>query len=155
MSLNINQFQQQPVLGDVDLQIAQSLTITGQLSANQATALVAGTPVKLDSAITSGRYPQFVAAGATDLAFGYIKRTVQAATFSSGDKIEVVGAFPPVMWLSAASTMAPGIPVQSNASDATIVEAVTSGKVRGILLDPAVTGQLVRVLLADPLALAS
>lgn len=156
MALNINQFDQQPVVGDLDLQIAASGTLTGQLSANQATALVAGSPVKLDAAITStGGFPQFVAAAAGDLAFGYIKRTVQSARFATGDKIEVVGAYGPVMWLLANSTMAAGIPVQTNASDPTIVEAVSSGKVRGILLDPGSAGVLVRVILAAPLALAS
>lgn len=153
--ININSFAPTPVLGDLDLQIAESMTISGIISANQATALVAGTPVKLDSAITSGYVPQFIAAAATDLAIGYIKRTVQAASFSALDKVEIIGAFGPVMWLQAASTMAPGIPVQANSSDATIVEVVGAGKVRGILLDPAVSGQLVRVIISAPLALAS
>ncbi len=155
MTININQFAPTPVLGDLDLQIAESSTISGILSANQATALVAGTPVIFDAAITSGYLPQFKAAAQSDLAFGYLKRTVQSASFSTLDKVEVVGLFGPVMWLSALSTMAPGIPVQSNTSDATVVEAVSGGKVRGILIDPAVTGQLVRVMIAAPLALAS
>lgn len=153
--ININQFAPTPVLGDLDLQIAASGTISGQLSTNQGSSLVAGTPVKFDTAITEGSLPQFIAAAATDLAFGYIKRTVQAATFAALAKIEVVGAFGPVMWLTANSTMARGIPVQSNASDATIVEAVSSGKVRGILLDPGAAGRLVRVMLSAPLALAA
>lgn len=155
MTININQFAPTPVLGDLDLQIAESKTISGMLSANQATSLVAGSPVIFDSAITSGYLPQFKAAAASDLAFGYLKRTVQAATFATLDKVEVVGHYGPVMWLNALSTMAPGIPVQSNAGDATVVEVVTSGKVRGILIDPAVTGQLVRVMIAAPIALAS
>ena len=155
MTININSFAPTPVLGDLDLTIMETGTISGMLSVNQATALVAGTPVKFDSAITSGYFPQFIAAAQGDIAIGYIKRTVQAASFAAGDKIEVVGTFGPVMWLNANSTMAPGIPVQQNTSDATIVEAVSGQKTRGILLDPAVAGQLVRVILTSPLAINS
>jgi len=154
-TININEFQPTPVLADLDLQIAQSNTLTGILSVNQATALVAGSSVVLDPAIASGYTPQFIAAAATDLAIGYIKRTVQAASFSAGDKVEIVGDFGPIMWFNANSTMGPGIPVQQNASDPTIVEAVSAGKTRGILLDPASAGQLVRVILTVPVAIAS
>lgn len=154
-TININAFAPTPVLGDLDLSIQQSSTLSGILSVNQATALVAGTPVKLDPAITSGSLPQFIAAAASDVAFGYIKRTVQAATFAMGAIVEIVGDFGPVMFLNANSTMAPGIPVQSNSADATIVEAVSSGKQRGILIDPAVAGQLVRVMILDPVGAAS
>ena len=154
-TININAFQPQPVVGDPDLQIMLTGVISGILSANQATSLVAGTPVKLDSAITSGNIPQFVAAAQGDLAFGYLKRTVQAATFATGAPVEVIGNFGPVLWLNANSTMAPGISVQQNSSDPTIVEAVSGGKTRGILLDPATAGILVRVILTAPLAIAS
>ncbi len=152
MVLNINQFAPTPVVGDLDLSIAECRTISGILSANQATALVAGASVKFDSAITAGSVPQFVAAATTDLAFGALKRTVQAATFATGDKVEVVGDFGPVMYFLANSTMAAGIAVQKNASDSTIVEAVSAGKNFGILLDPAVAGQIVRVMITAPAA---
>lgn len=152
--LNINQQQQTPVEGDLDLQIAQSQTITGLLSTNQATALVAGSAVKFDSAITTGTVPQFVAAADSEVAIGYIKRTVQAASFSAGDKIEVVGCFGPCMWLTAVGTIAMGATVEDTATPGS-VQTKSSNKGRGLAIGPAVDGQLVRIMIADPLALAS
>lgn len=153
MVLNINQFQQSPVQGDPDLQIAQSFTITGILSANQASALVAGQPVKLDSAITSGQLPQFVAAAAADRAFGFIKRTAKQSTFATGDKVEVMSLFGPVMWLKAVGSVACGALLEST-SDGLGVQTKASGALRGIALDPAADGALLRVLITDVSSIA-
>jgi hypothetical protein len=147
--LNQNQQEQTPVLGDIDLGIMMSGTISGILSVNQATALVAGAPVKFDTTITTGRLPQFVAAAQTDKAIGIIKRTLQAATFNAGDKIEVVGDFGPVMWLEATGTIACGAQVESDTTDA-FVETLASGSQRGIAIDPASDGQLLRVMISNP-----
>jgi hypothetical protein len=153
-NLNINQQQQTPVEGDLDLQIALSLTLTGILSANQGSALVAGSAVKYDTAITTGKVPQFIAAADTDVAFGYIKRTVQSATFNAGDKIEVVGAFGPCIWLTAIGSIAGGAAVEDTATPGS-VQTHASNKIRGIAIDPAADGQLLRVMITDPLATAS
>lgn len=154
-TININQTEPTPVQGDLDLSIAQSSTISGQVSANQATALVGGQPVKLDSANTTLAFPQFVAAGQTDVAIGYVKRTVQANSFPTGSDIEVVGDFGPVMWLTAAAAITPGQLLEDATGDLT-VQPVTSNKVRGIALDPASgSGVLLRVIITDPVTAAS
>ncbi len=152
-TININQFAQTPVQGDPDLQIASSFTITGILSANQASALNAGTPVKLDSAITSGQLPQFVAAAQGDRAFGFIKRTVKQSVFATGDKVEVMSLFGPVMWLTASGSIACGALLESDSTGA-FVETKSSGALRGIAIDPAADGQLLRVLITDVSSIA-
>lgn len=148
-NLNINQFQQIPVEGDLDLQIASSQTISGIVSANQATALTAGMAVKLDSAITSGNVPQFVAAGQDDVAIGYVKRTVQASSFSAADKVEITGNFGPVMWMTAAGSIACGAYVEQDSTGA-LIQTYTSHSKRGLMLDPVSTGQLGRVIIMSP-----
>lgn len=148
MSININQFAQTPVQGDADLQIASSFTISGILSAAQVTSLNAGTPVKLDSTVTTGQLPQFVAAGASDRAFGFIKRTAKQSVFATGDKIEVMSLFGPVMWLTAEGSIACGALVESTA-DGAAVQTKASGALRGIAIDPATSGQLLRILITD------
>lgn len=153
-TININQTAQTPVEGDLDLQIAQSQTITGLLSVNQATALAAGSFVKFDATITTGGIPQFVAAAQGDIAVGVIKRTLQASSFSTGDVVEIVGAFGPVMYLTAAGSIACGAKVESDSTGA-FVETLSSGKARGIAIDPVADGQLTRIIIAEPLALAS
>ncbi len=155
-TININQTEPLPVQGDLDLSIAQSQTISGQVSANQATALVGGQPVVLDSANTTLSFPQFKAAGQTDVAIGFVKRTVQANSFPTGADIEVVGDFGPVMWLTAANTIAPGGLVEDASGDLT-VQAYTSAsnKVRGIALDPGIATGVFRVIITDPVAAAS
>lgn len=153
-TLNINQQQQTPIEGDLDLQIAESQTITGILSTNQGSSLAAGAAVKFDTAITAGSVPQFIAAADTDVAFGYIKRTVQASTFAAGDKIEVVGAYGPCMWLTANGTIAMGAAVEDTSTPGT-VQTKASNKQRGIAIQPATNGQLLRVMILDPVAAAS
>lgn len=150
-TLNTNQFRQVPILGDLDLQIARSGVISGKVSPNQATALAAGTPVKLDSAITSGNVPMFVAAAQNDLAIGFVKRTLQSFSFNTGDVIEVVSFFGPVMWLLPNTTIAPGTQVE-NSSDGTTVQPFTSHSVRGIQLDPGVVNVLARVIITNAAA---
>jgi hypothetical protein len=151
--ININQFAQTPIQGDADLQIASSFTITGILSATQVSSLNAGTPVKLDATVTSGQLPQFVAAAAGDRAFGFIKRTAKQSVFATGDKVEVMSLFGPVMWLTASGSIACGALVEST-SDGSAVQTKASGALRGIMLDPVADGQLGRVLITDVSSIA-
>lgn len=149
--INPNAFQQQQVAGDLDLNVAMTGVISGLLSQNQATPLVCGTPLKFDSSITTGRLPQFVAAAQSDLAVGYLKRTMRQSTYAPGDVIEVTMEMLPVMWLTAQGTIAPGAQVESG-TDPTTVQTRTSNSCRGFAIDPATSGQLVRVALTTAIA---
>ena len=148
-NLNINQFQQVTVRGDLDLQISKSGVITGQIASGQATALHGGDFIKLDTSNT-GPVPQFLAAGVDDAAFGTIKRNVKQDTFSAGDYTEVAGPYGPVMWLVAGATIAPQAFVEDN-GDGTVVTK-NSHSSRGIALDPGTTGNLLRIVLTNPLS---
>jgi hypothetical protein len=153
MSININSFGQSPIQGDPDLQIALSHTVTGLISAAQVTGLNAGTPVKLDATVTAGNLPQFVAAAASDRAFGFIKRTAKQSVFNTGDKVEVMSLFGPVMWLTAKGTIACGALVENDSTGA-FVQTKASGALRGIMLDPVTDGQLGRVIITDVSSIA-
>lgn len=147
-NLNINQFQQVTVRGDLDLQISKSGVITGQISTNQATALNGGDFVKLDSANT-GPIPQFVAAAVGDTGVGAIKRNVKTDSYSAGDYVEVAGGFGPVMWLVAAATIAPGAAVEDAGSGK--VQTKSAQAQKGIALDPGTTDGLLRIILTSPI----
>jgi hypothetical protein len=147
-NLNINQFQQVAVRGDIDLNINDSGVITGQVSANQATPLVGGTFVKLDSANT-GPIPQFVAAAVGDAnIIGVIKRNVKSDSFATGQYVEILSNLGPVMYLVAGATVASGAQVQDN-GDGTVVTK-SANAARGIALDPGTTGNLFRVIITQP-----
>ncbi len=154
-NLFTNQTQQTPVVGDLDLSVLQTGALSGVISANQATALKAGSAVKIDTAITAGSIPQFVAALYTDVAaIGFLRRTSKSALFSLGDDCEVVIQPAPIMWLLASGTITPGAAVQ-NYTDSFGVVALSGGKQRGYNLQYAVSGQLTRVLLSLPYAVVS
>lgn len=146
-TLNINQFAQLPVRGEQDLNIARSGIIAGQVSANQATAMTAGTAVILDPAITVQGLPQFKAAANADLAFGYLLLDPKRATVSAPDVMQVAcRSTGPVIWLVAAGTIPPGSQVEQVLVGGD-VQVLAAGKFRGLALDYATVGQLVRILL--------
>jgi hypothetical protein len=151
--LNLNQFSQVPVKGQLDLQISKSGVISGVVDASQATALVAGQPVKLYASNT-GAEVKFVAAAETDVAIGHVVLNVKKASPEAGDAIEVAGNFGPVMWLEAGETITPGERVENDDADDTI-QAVSGGKCRGIAIDYATSGNLTRVILCTPVTAAS
>jgi hypothetical protein len=153
MDLNLNQFAQVPILGQLDLQISKSGVISGTVDASQATALVAGQPVKLYGSNTSSA-PTFVAAGDTDVAIGHVVFDKKKASPEAGDVISVAGNFGPVMFLEAGETITPGVRVQNQDTDNTVM-LVTDGKVRGIALDYGTVGTLIRVILLTPVTAAS
>jgi hypothetical protein len=154
VTLNPNQFAQTAMQGDIDLGIMQTGAISGRISPNQATPLLAGTPVKLDTAVTSGKLPMFIAAAVGDVAFGYLKRTLKQSIFALGDDCEVICNPAPVMWLTAKNTVAMGASVESG-TDPLTVQTTSAQKARGIALEPATDGQLVRVYLLAPFAIGA
>lgn len=147
-NLNINQFAQVAVRGQLDLKISLSGIITGIISANQATALAAGDAVVLDSAITVAGTPQFKAAGNADVADGYMIFDPKSSSVSSPNAIQVALRFQgPVMWLLAAATVRPGYFVEQATGGGYDVQELAAGKLRGLALDYGTVGQLIRVIL--------
>ena len=72
-TININQFSQVAIRGELDQQISHSGVIQGLVSAaNTTTAITPGDAVDLDSAVTVAGTPQFITAVNTDSNFGYM-----------------------------------------------------------------------------------
>lgn len=158
ISLFTNQFGQQVAVGDIDLGIMQAGSLAGILSPNQSSpgvTVAAGAPAKIDTAITTGYVVNFLQAGVNDLAIGFFKRVAAEATFGLLDQVEVALFGGPVMWLLANATITPGATVYNDSTGAFV--NVTSGgaKARGIALDYATTGNVLRVLITNPVAIAS
>lgn len=156
-TLFTNQFNQQVAVGDVDLGIMQTGALAGILSPNQSTpglTVVAGAPAKFDTTITSGYVPNFLQAGITDVAIGLFKRTSMVGTFGLLDVVEVALFAGPVVWLLAAATITPGLTVYQDANNA-VVGTGGGAKSRGIALDYAVSGQVLRVLLVSAVGISA
>lgn len=148
-TLNINQFAQTAVLGQLDQQIARSGVIQGMVSAaNTTTPIVAGDAVDLDPAVTVVGAPQFITALNTDSAFGYMAYDVKADSVLTPGFIQVASFYNgPVMWLLAGGTIAPGAFVEQSTAGTVVTFGTSTSKVRGIALDPGATGALLRVIL--------
>ncbi len=146
--LNPNAFDQTGVIrGFIDWSIQKSGVLSAMVSANQATALKPGDPVKLDSAAT-GNTPQFVAAAASDAKAFYVTASENKSSFVAGDIIEVAGHFGPIMWMLAEATIAMGATVEQNANGN--VQTLNTGKPRGMALLNGTTGNAVPVLILVP-----
>ena len=150
-NLNINQFAQVAIRGQLDLQISASGVLQGPVSAaNTTTAITAGTAVDLDPAVTVVGAPQFITALYSDSAFGYMAYDVKTSSALTPTYIQVATGYRgPVMWLSAGGTINPGQFVEqaNSASVDVVVYGTSSSKIRGIALDPGATGNLMRVIL--------
>ena len=150
-TLNINQFAQVAVRGQLDQQIARSGVIQGQVSAaNTTTPTKPGDAVDLDPAVTIVGAPQFTTALYTDVSFGYAVYDVKSSSVLTPGVIQVAMRWVgPTIWLVAAGTIAPGALVEQAASGGDVVTfGTSSSKVRGVALDPGTVGQLLRVVLA-------
>ncbi len=150
MTLNINQFEQAAVLGQLDQQISRSGVVQGIVSAAQTTTpLTAGMAVNLDPANTIVGIPQFTKALLTDVSFGFMIYDPKAASVLTPNAVQVAMRWTgPTMWLLAGGTIAPGALVESTSADGTVVTfGTSSSKIRGLALDPGTTGALLRVIL--------
>ena len=145
--LNLNQREQVPVAGQLDLQISRSGIISGVIDASQSTDVVAGQSAKLYASNT-GAEVKFVAAAAGDVALGLFVRDIKKSTMAAGDAVQVAGNFGPVMWMEAAETVTPGERVEVSVGGT--VQAASGGKCRGIVIDYATVGLLTRVMILTP-----
>lgn len=152
-NLNINQFNQVPIRGQLDLQISKSGVISGQVSVNETNVLLAGCKLKLDDANT-GPMPQFLLADDDEAAIGNLVFDVKKASPVAGDAIEVAFFGGPVMWMTAAAAIVPGALVENAASTAASkVQTKASNKQSGVALDPASgDGVLLRVIINPALS---
>lgn len=152
--VNQNQFELKPLKGALDLAINSTRVISGVVSANQATALLPGQRVKLDTTAQVFT-PSFVAAGDNEAAIGVVVyNSRNASSLTAGRPVEVAGAFGPVMWMEAGSTFAAGDTVYQ--TGVTVDSTSGSHKKAGIALDGAsAIGDLCRVIIIEPQSLGA
>lgn len=156
-TLYTNQFGQSVSVGDIDLGINATGALAGIVSPNQsspAVTILAGKPAKIDGTIASGYVVNFLEAGITDVAIGIFKRTSMEGIFALGDQVEVALFGGAVMWLLAAAIITPGSIVYQDANGA-VVNSGGGAKSRGIALDYATTGNVLRVLLSSAVGISA
>ena len=130
-TLNINQQGILPIPGLIDVFTSKNGYFTAIVTTGP---LKAGQYVKLDNTNTAP-FPIVVAAGQTDQAIGMVAYITKDATFSTGDKVEVVFFGGDVIWQQAtAVAILPGVQVESDATGL-LIQAQSANKVRGIALD--------------------
>lgn len=150
-SMSPNSFSQSPTLGQIDLPYNYN-TVAVQIDASQATALYAGSAVKIvDSA---GGVPKVVAISAeADEVFGYINFDIKNVAFLAGDAAEVSQGGN-VMWLYAGGAIARGVQVTPVLLQPGTVQSAagnTGDDIVGWAFDKAVAaGDLIRIKLLCP-----
>lgn len=159
--VNINQFAQSTVLGQMDLQFRGSV-VTAQVSVNQVTALVAGQPVTVEN--SAGGLPKVIAAVAGGRIDGYIARSLKDAQFDSQaisasnllaqSEFEMAGA-ESALYLTANGAIARFAPVEAViATPGLVAPWAGINPIVGYAFDAGVTnGDLIRVILRVPTGL--
>jgi hypothetical protein len=136
-NLQINQFQQVPVLGQVEMEPLQTGVLSCQVSPNQATSILAGYRVTLDTTITNGpgKVPQIISlAGATTQSLGVMIHSAKQDTFNALDMCEVAYFGGPIVWLmNTAVAITPFQVCEDNGSN--LMQAYTSNKKVAVALD--------------------
>lgn len=147
-SLNINQFSQTTVQGQMDLEFAGSV-IAAQADAAVVTSLVAGQAVKL--ATTAGGVPKVIALGAnTDQAFGFVARNIKDQNYPAGANLELA-MFGSVMHMTAGGAITRGASVEVVVSSTKVITSGGTNPVVGFSLDKTLAdGDLCRVFIQAP-----
>ena len=149
-SQNSNLFRQSPAIGQRALGLVSgSGCLSFQISANQATAMLAGARFILDPAIVSPMpFPQIIEVADNAAGLGTIMLTAKQASFSAGDVVEGLTFLGPIVYQVAAATIAPGAKVEMASG---FVQTKAAGSTYGIALDPGVLNGFVRVATLMPL----
>lgn len=153
MTLNINQFKQSPVKGEMDLQLNPTI-IAGQLDVTSAGNLLPGTAVKMvDSA---GGVPKFVEiSAATDDVYGFLVYDIKKQNFDAYDAVQVACMRNSVMYMEASAAIARNAQVMPVVSGWKVATATSSQRIIGRAFDKAAAdGDLIRVTIDLPGATA-
>lgn len=148
MAQNVNQFAQQPILGQLDLE-TQGTVVTVRVSSNQATALVAGQAVFVEN--SAGGVPAVLAAVQGGQVDGFIGRNLKDQTFPATARAEMA-MDDSIMWLNSGGAIARFGKVEAQiATPGNVVASGGVNQVVGIAFDQATAAnQLIRVLLRVP-----
>lgn len=148
MALNQNQFKQTPIQGEMDQQVPGTV-ISCQVDSSQATALVAGQPVKLVD--NAGGVPKVVSLAAdTDASFGFVVYNLKDAEYAAYARCEIAikGS---IMTMTAGAAIARGAKVEAVQASKKVITSAGINPVIGWAFDKAAAdGDLIRVFIETP-----
>lgn len=144
----LNQFGQTTTLGALDLQSRGGNVFSCEVSTSQATALVPGQPVKLDTSFAGGVPKVLALSGADDPTFGVVMFVLKDQNYPANARLEIAGENA-VMYMNSSGAITRGSRVEVDTS--TVGNVKTSGGVNpviGLAFDGATgANQLIRVLI--------
>jgi hypothetical protein len=149
MTLQLNQFNEIPVQGQIDLAGFGSNVISARVDNSQATTLVAGQPVKLKTTSVDGVPAVIGLAANTDQAFGFVVYNVKDIEYAANSKLEIA-EFGTYMYMTASGTINAGGAVEVVYTTNTVIASGGTNPVVGYAMNYATTGQLVRVYIQAP-----
>ena len=139
MTLSLNQFAPNAqVAGLFVYQANQPMPHNLIVSSNQATAIVAGAIITLDTSSTNKNCPEIKQAAVNDPIYGVIpyNPTVKGNSYVAGDKC-AAAKDGDVVWLPAAGSVAVGATLYFNSSNKVTSSATPGNSIVGIALTPA------------------
>lgn len=153
-SMSPNQFDEQPLVGMLDLKVGPTNVMAAQIDDSQATPLFAGSPVKIMSGDAGGAIPKVVACSAnTDEVFGYIAYDIKSKSYAAGARCEIAQKGS-CMFVYAAGAISRGAQVTlvvAGGGVCAVQSANTGDKIVGYAYDAASAyGDLIRVMLSVP-----
>lgn len=155
MTQILNQFNQTPVVGDLDLRF-NGQTVSGIIDTTSAGGLLPGTPVKMVDSLSAT--PSFVECAAnTDDVFGFINYNIKNQAFDAGMQVEVSAMRNNVMFMTANAAIARNAKVMIvvNLANPSVATATTSHTIIGRAYDKAsAQGDIIRVTIDLPGVLA-
>lgn len=146
---NINSFAQTPVQGQMD-QSTLGTVINCRVSSAQATALVAGQAVKLDTTKTGGVPAVLALAANTDNIFGFVVQNVKDQSHAAGALVEIA-QFGSIMYMTAGAAITRGASLEVTNSTKKVITNAGTNTLMGYAFDAAAAdGDLIRVAIQAP-----
>lgn len=149
MAQSLNAFSQEPVQGNLDLQVDMA-TLSCKVYTSESGVLIPGQAVKIvDSA---GGVPQVTAVAAdTDDVFGFVNYSQKDQEFSAGMSVEISFFRGNVMYMTSSAAIARNAKVMVVVSGSKVATRASTGICIGRAIDKATGGdQLIRVLIDLP-----
>ncbi len=146
----LNQFGQSNVPGVLDLQSRGGSIFTCQVSSSQATPLVPGQAVKLDTSSNDGVPKVLGLTSNSDATWGFVVFTVKDQTFPAYSNVEIA-SLGTVMYMNAGAAITRGAPVEVQYTTNDVIANAGTNEVVGIAFDGASgVDKLCRVLILPP-----
>ena len=131
MTIDLNQFQpNEPVAGLYVYQANLPQLHNPIVSSNQATALVNGAVVTIDSSVASTNAPVVKQAAVNDNIFGVVTFNPVKAGFVSGERVAIARAND-IVWLPAAGAISAGAVLYFNSSNKVTSTATPGNSIIG------------------------